>query len=375
MKTKKWIYFIRGLAIVAVVVEHHQGRVHESEWVQLLTLFCVTAFIFCAGTTQAMSIQKREKTFHGDTNGIMSYLFRKIKPVLYEYVIASIAYLTWGGAWTGKEIDFLWDSLVEFSASGPLYFLRYYFILTFISPLLYYWLKRILFLTNRARYGMLALFLMGIWFFGYWSIGKLDGLGQSYLFVYTLGMAIGMWSLFFPKKRASWELYIMGMVGMMLTAVGLYYTKQFYWARAFEQNYFYHEGIDRFFPSLQLNPPNVSMLLYSAGVIVTAYAVSRITEEWEGKGILRINSGLETLGKYSLDIFIWHELIRDFIVRANVLEYPLMLRAAVFYGCEFTIPILLRKMYTKEKNNMYIWLGKEKKGEEIHERTDDKPMA
>lgn len=43
---KEWIYQIRGLAIIAVVICHQQGILHDTEVLQLFTLFSVTTLVF-----------------------------------------------------------------------------------------------------------------------------------------------------------------------------------------------------------------------------------------------------------------------------------------------------------------------------------------
>lgn len=60
MKRKpiQWIYQVRALAIIAVVICHQQWILHTSEKVQLLTLFSVTTLIFLMGITEAFWLKK-----------------------------------------------------------------------------------------------------------------------------------------------------------------------------------------------------------------------------------------------------------------------------------------------------------------------------
>lgn len=53
-----WIYQIRGLTIVAVVLCHQQGLLHTSEEIQCLTLYSVSTLIFLMGCTEALWLNK-----------------------------------------------------------------------------------------------------------------------------------------------------------------------------------------------------------------------------------------------------------------------------------------------------------------------------
>ena len=53
MKRQNWIYQIRGLAIIAVVICHQQHLLHESEIIQLFSLYSVTTLIFLMGVTKS----------------------------------------------------------------------------------------------------------------------------------------------------------------------------------------------------------------------------------------------------------------------------------------------------------------------------------
>lgn len=51
------LYFVCGLAIIGVVVCHQINFLHTSNWINCVTIFSVSALIFCAGITKAFSIE------------------------------------------------------------------------------------------------------------------------------------------------------------------------------------------------------------------------------------------------------------------------------------------------------------------------------
>lgn len=54
----EWLYNIRGMAIMAVVVCHQQHFLHDAEWIQMISLYSVSTFIFCMGLTKGVVLKK-----------------------------------------------------------------------------------------------------------------------------------------------------------------------------------------------------------------------------------------------------------------------------------------------------------------------------
>ena len=61
MNRQNWLYQIRGIAIIAIVICHQQFILHTYEWVQFLALYAVTISIFCTDITQMLWLLKHGK--------------------------------------------------------------------------------------------------------------------------------------------------------------------------------------------------------------------------------------------------------------------------------------------------------------------------
>lgn len=61
---KNWIYELRALGIIAVVVCHQYNLLHTSDLVQCLSLYSVTSLIFLMGVTKYYSITERMRLFN-----------------------------------------------------------------------------------------------------------------------------------------------------------------------------------------------------------------------------------------------------------------------------------------------------------------------
>lgn len=343
---KNWISYLRGIAIIAVVICHQQGILHTSEYIQMLTLYSVTTFVFLMGYTNALSQKKHRNII--SSSGCLRYNLNKIKPVLCTYFMATVVYSVKDGAFTGTQFEELFSRLFSFSVAPPLYFVRYYIIFTLLSPVLFYFVARI----SDKRFDLYSVYLAGYclicYVIGYVTIGKADFLGGSYLAIYSLGLASG-YNEFRIKRRKS-----VLILGLFLTAYGLYSTERFYMNRVAGVNTL--TGLDKLVPKLQMNPPNLSICIYSMGIIIAGRIIFEYLDELTKSrkwSILKIPLEiLKMLGQYSLDIFIWHMLIQ-YILTDRIRFSNIYLKRTVYYTAMMMLPILFRRIYIYLKSDYY----------------------
>lgn len=348
---KLWIYQVRGLAIIAVVVCHQLGILHDTENIQLLTLYSVTTLVFLMGVTKALSLEKHYSA-SATPPGIFLYSIKSMVPTICSYIVATFLYLCFnsGSGWVdGGNVPYstVLTNILDFTASGPFYFIGFYILLSLWAPFLYSIIKYIIYKNISIKYKLLQgifVFIL-IWLIGYKSIGKMELFGESYLFVYACGLLIGQ-----VKAPILRKVYFIP--AFILLAVGFISTKRFYWARI-AGTYNYSEGVNFFTPKLQLNPPNVSIILYSFGVIAVAYLVFEFCNNSKISFIKWIVKPLSVLGKYSMDIFLWHLLIRNYLNRYFFWMEKNVFKWIIYYCSMFIIPILVRCLYNKVKSKTY----------------------
>ena len=133
------LYFLRGLAIIGVVVCHQIHFLHNSNWVNCFTIYSVSMLIFCAGITKTFSINSyiKKKNLDREDYTWMSYTCNSLKPIVASYVFCCTAYGIYYKLWNGHSFHKLLVSIVEFGLSGPFYFMRYYIVLALLAPILY----------------------------------------------------------------------------------------------------------------------------------------------------------------------------------------------------------------------------------------------
>lgn len=333
-----WIDVMRGLAIFAVVVCHQQGLLHRSEVIQCATLYSVSSLIFLMGITKGMSLEKyRKRRFSNEESrplwGYTGYTLKSLSSVIAPYFFVTYIIVRGRG---GGNMELL-QALVECSASVQFYYVAHIIRFAILSLPLYAVWKWILGVEKyNIRVLLSVLFLLLTWIIGYYSIGRIDVFGQSYLFIYSAGLMISLVGM--PKLSKSF--YVAEMVLLIL---GVYAISRFYFARV-DGNYSYSEFIDVIDPMLQMNPPNISTILYSVAIVFGVYIVVLLLTLGERKPIFL--KPICLLGKYSLDIFLWHLYVREMWSFLFGIPENIWVRRVLFYGIMFFVPILVRKMYT-----------------------------
>lgn len=349
---KKWIYQMRGMAILGVVVCHQQGFLHQSEWIQLFTLYSVSMLILCAGITRAYSLQKYE--FSAEISGaVMQYMIKSLCTLLCSYTVAAIIMMIWNGENLSNYLDVI-NGLLSFNAAGPFYFLKYYITLTILSPVPFLFIqviKKCKIKLHQLLYTVLFLFITFL--IGYLSIGKLDIMGQSYLFVYCLGIVLGCTEMKFISYKGL-PIYI------IIWILGFISVKRFYFARV-AGDLAYAGGINKYTSKLQLNPPNLSTILYTLGCFLLFYILFEAINHYrETKCRIKIVTVpfeiIGIMGKYSLDIFLWHLFIQYVYIRYFNHISNILLTGIVAYSCMFFLPVFGRVIYNKSKSILYTYL-------------------
>lgn len=213
-----------------------------------------------------------------------------MSPVLLSYVFASIT----TDCYAQNDKVTMFNNLITFTAEGTFYFIEYYIKLSLLALLLFYILISIFKLGNKhIIIGILILFFIVLWVVGYWPYSSFNIFGASYLFVYGVGLC---------SSLIKWPIVNIKFINISLLVLlfGTYSTWRFYFARV-SGVLDYDDFIDAIAPKYQLNPANISLIVYSFGVILFLYCFYELFNKI--KIINLVVWIVIILGKYSLDIF------------------------------------------------------------------------
>lgn len=247
-----WLDFLKGLAIVAVLVDHLYN-LYKNPLVQYHTSYSVAIFIFLAGITSAMTLS-RHNTFQ--------FYKKRLVSIIIPYTIATIILCLFF-----KKPFFL--SLINFNAAGPLYFIAFFMQLILIAPLL----NKLNYLFLPLIY-ILAFSLNRFHFTNLWGGGEFL-FGGSFLFLFFLGMI-------FYKNIHLFKPKIIYSILSLIILISLEYFK--------------------LMPATWHNPSYPLTMTYTLSIFFLFYNLNLNAKN----PLIRFFS---FLGRYSLYIFLYHPLI------------------------------------------------------------------
>ena len=300
-KREPWIDLVKGIAILAVLVDHtfgHEPRIGRSLCVAW-SYFSVALFVliggYNAGRTQARHV--------GDSFWA-SVPWRGIRRLLGAYLVA-VGIFHVVGTQSFVLSDYL-RSVVSFNSVGAFYFVAFYVQLLALSPVLYRSLCRCPWLA------LAAVALAAHWmtrhtlvFEQAYGAGKFL-LGGYFLLAYALGMALSLWPQ--PRRRVS---CLLGLGGLALSlALGAAPVKSWICSASGKLGFVLYN----------LNPSGGLWLLVALSVFLVVRAIPlspRCLESLAMKALLAV-------GRESMMIFLYHILVLMALDRVIPWAHPLV---------------------------------------------------
>ncbi|WP_242843357.1 acyltransferase family protein [Kineothrix alysoides] len=336
------------MAIIGVVVCHQIAFLHHSDWINFLTIYSVPMLILCMGITKAFSIER----YINKTGGreLFSYTFKSMQPALLSYVVCCMVCGVYYQKWNGWSFIELGQLIFKFDVVGPFYFMEYYIILSILSPYLFLlWKMAEKPADKRFRYTLQVCFLFTCFFIGFVTRNNFTLLGSSYLVIYALGIQIGRKY----EKLIEWIANGKKIIFFVFFwGIGIYMAKTTFWCGG---DFSRTIGIDKYLSPWTLNPPNISVILYMlSSFLLFAFIFKKL------QGKIAVNLFV-ILGKYSLDIYLWHIVIQNIFV-VYVWKYVpnMWLMRFTAYSMMFAIPVIGRYIWDKFKSTASKYIIGEK---------------
>lgn len=347
-----WINCAKFFAILAVLVDHVKGILYEDETIQYIFFYSVTVFIFLAGMTAYYSLQNRKAE---ETGG--KWVLRRLGRILVPYLAAVAVYQF---ARTGFQLNLgayvLWA--LNFNLEGQFYYVLIYLQLIAIAPVLY------LFVMNcrrgKASFLFRIVFLVLAWMASSFLMrhsfaletygGGKYLLGGTYFFVFAAGMLAADLHIYFREKRTA---------GIASVGAGLLLAASM--AFLLHDRFAWDESM--FGWLLRVNPPGITLMLYSLAIILFLFAGCSFLLLWNKKGINRILQFIQYIGRYTLYIFLYHTLILDMLLPELTFldSLPGAVKTFSYMAVMTLLPIAGKELYDFLKRRMRDKAGKEER--------------
>lgn len=320
IKTKNylWLDLLKGIAMVAVVVDH-LFYYYQNSSVQYHTGFHVSLFILIAGFTSAISIQNRG----GVVNS--SYILKRISKIFTPYLIATLVYCLY---YQYFNFSIIFKKILTFSVAGPLYFVFFYMQLVAISYFIYK-------LINQQKSKILDIPLLIIFYILSYFLNKYKIInsfyggsgvlfGGTFFFLYVLGFFLKKYENIFSKKKTNIILLIFSLI--FLTVFEVYNIVPKSWS----------------------NPANNWLILYTLIVFSLVFSLSQLFLYKFPKLLLPIT----IIGKNSLSVFLYHTLFINIFSKLLFDTHSPLFTISYLLIISLYLPILISSL----KNNLKLKL-------------------
>ena len=336
MEKKRTLYLdvVKAAAICAVLTDHFRVLFPSPQLAGCISYFSVSSFIIVAGITTYYSIPR-----HADKILRGGYYKHRLGSLFCTYLVASfILYSVSFGNAVSDVHEFL-ITLISFNMPGASYYVVLYTQLILISPLIFVLIRKCV--KSRFPFITVCALLIATLYVGYVSTMKgiqlpyYGGahylLGGSYLFLFTFGMTLAAFDI--PQKILRFGFG--NLLAPISACVAFRCCLQIGWTvKPFE--------------GWQLNPPGLILMWYAISVVWCISAFVQFFERYElvAKCILQ---PVATIGRYSLDIFLFHNVVYLLIAAYMPQTITGRIRNILLFVLPIVVPMLGRKIYTALK--------------------------
>lgn len=312
------IDFLKGMAMLAVVVDHSHMVLYTNLNIKNLSLYSVTLFVFLSGITAYLSMESKNVITYDK-----SYVWKRIKNILIPYAVATFISLCVMNRFF--DLGVYLKALVGFNTWGPYYFIVFFLQLVFISPVLFLIIK----LIQKKKHKFLLYFIsvVVITFLSYiftiftFVVDVLAArviLGGSYFIVFFLGLLFASFNLKFNtiKQAATYSVIFIS----LLTFFIVMYARQSPII----------SGLTNILKFWQINPPGMLIIVYATLVFGAFGSFYCLCEKTLPQNLMKIFKPIEVCGMYSMTIFLYHWLFLSLGTQlAN--QIPLIRNNTMFY--------------------------------------------
>ncbi len=345
MKRECWIDIAKCAAILAVLTDHVRGILYANGNIQIASFFSVSLFILVMGVTTYWSFEKSSISIGGQ-------VIKRAIGIVCPYLVAVFIY---------HCIAFQGFSFVEyvryamnFSISGPHYYVLLYLQLLVVAPIIFYFLKDMRRVSVSKKILVETLFGGGLVIIAsictnHTNIASIYGgggrlIGGSYIFCLYIGMLIGKYYQSIKKTIMKINPVIVWIVFTTLSI--LVWRMICKYGYILDRNNIFGAGI---------NPPGICLMTYAFCIMIAIYAFVQFIESLRYKWIYKIIKLVCYIGSQTLYIFLYHRLFIDYVLYKYLSETDRIAKICIYYvvmiGGSILIGVGLRYMWTYTKKS------------------------
>lgn len=314
---EQWIDWIKGVCMIAVVLNHTYGVLYTSRRILYSTVFAVMLFVFMSGWNSGNSMKE---WMWSDRDYIYRKTGRRIWKIWGPYILSIALFCIL--LYHRLDIPVFMNYLFDFSVWGS-YFVCFLTQLILAAPFIFmffqHWENKIVLqLAVLAVTGILSLLSVYYTSAGNFLFGAKYILGGVYFFIFSLGIfcSFHMEEIFRHKALAG--------------GISFFYMCCFQISGCGKEAW----GKDLSLP----------VMLYSLSVFAVLYWVGHQERLFERGGVFWIFRTTALFGRYSLYIFLFHfPLIALFSETAPGGKILGVVFKCISFACVLYVPVLMNK--------------------------------
>lgn len=293
----------------------------------------MTVFVLLAGITSYISNTRHEN------DRVIDQVLRKVKALVFPYVAATLFYHI-ASSHRFDLVDYL-EHLIRFDITEPFYFIVFYLQLSIIGIFLYRIIKHT---KYEILIACIALFISAMcvkytYILPVWGGGQFL-FGGSYLFIYTIGLILA-------KKRKTIKINNIKILfwGIGLVAYSIIYIKH---------GFYFDMKLGEPFGN-GLNPPGITLMLYSILVFIFIYYLINNMQNANVFFTKKVIAILCIIGQNSYYIFLYHRLVLDYFL-SGIQINNIWLCRVIYSILMIGVPIIIKFIFEsiKKKYNMLM---------------------
>lgn len=338
-----WINCAKFLAICAVLMDHMKGIVYQSENLQYISFFSVSAFMFLSGMTSFYSLRNHR----GDLPW-RSWVARRLGRILVPYLVAAAVchFIMNGGSLDAVKYI---SGVLRFDLDGQFYFVLIYLQLIAAAPAVYLAVKAI----GRSGWKTVGrlLLLAGMWIVSGFCIentfildvygGGQHLFGGTYLFLFVLGMVAADIDPVLRSGKQAAAAFAGSLLAAAVTAVFMLKNR-------------FAVDFAVFSYDVKVSPPGVTLIIYSLCVVALIYSFCCVVDRLEIRPLEWLLHAMNRLGRYTLYIFLYHMIILEVVLKhGEVLkECGTLIQVPLYMLVMIALPVLGKWCYAHIRSRL-----------------------
>lgn len=344
----KWIDCAKAIAIMAVVIDHCNGRLYTNFKIAQVSYYSTSLFVLLSGISASLS-------FDRDVSVNKNKILRRLKNLFIQYAVATLIVTCFSNKFFDLKVYL--SNLINFSAVSAYYYFVFLFQLIVISPFLIRWCKFCRKQKPEIFWHMGTLLILGIisaisinytFIFDVYGGGRFLW-GGYLLFAILCGNFVRRERVFKRKKQKSQTNIGSNISHRMAFVVDWNVSGSFTIRQMVEP-----------VVGAGFNPPGVNFMVFALITLFFCYAFFSLLDEIrEIAPVKWFMNGLTWIGGNTLHIFLYHLLagsIEFYVFTKLGVGLDGMVSRICYFTGMLVLPVVAKELFNEIRKKLVLMI-------------------